>query len=157
MTETVTSKFRNSLLIAPLFFCLLMFGLITLCVELSATSDEHNNAGEIMGTIAAIVILGYYNTNHAIKRFIKVTVSPDGLVLNYLLINKKITVNYADLLHEDVFSENTDGTGAPPTLIDTVKLKIELNNGENLYLYKEYYENFEDLAESIRRARFKLE
>jgi hypothetical protein len=58
-----------------------------------------------------------------------------------------------------VVYRNTDfkGVMTPFTLLYTVKLKIELNTGQNLYLIEEYYKNFDELKEAIRRARFGLD
>jgi len=152
MTETVTSKFRKSLWIAPILFGILVFSLIAICVT-------PGNTGMIMGILVVLIVLFCFNTYRAVTRFIKVNVSPDALLLHYLLINKQIIVNYADIVHVSVVRENTgrDENSRSFTLIDTIKLKIELNTGEDLYLFEEYYENFDEIKEAIRRARFNLD
>jgi hypothetical protein len=159
MTETITSKFRNSLWTGLLFFGIFVFILIAVCVNLSEEDYSPGNAHVIMVTLAILIIYICSNTYHAVKRFIKVTVSPDALLLHYLLINDRTSVNYADIVHVSVVSENTDyyNISTRFNLIPAVKLKIELSTGKNLYLFEEYYENFDELKEAIRRARFKLD
>ncbi|HWZ04478.1 MAG TPA: hypothetical protein VNX40_12765 [Mucilaginibacter sp.] len=81
---------------------------------------------------------------------------PDRLVLNYLIINKQVNINYADILHESVVREHRR-EGIRDIRPDVIKLKIELGGDKIIYLYQSYYTNFEELAEAIRRARFNLE
>lgn len=85
--------------------------------------------------------------------------SPNELVLQYILTNNRITVNYTDIVHVSLVRENTDYYDIMTrfTLIPKTKLRIELSSGKNLYLFEEYYENFDELKEAIRRARFKLD
>jgi hypothetical protein len=152
MTATVTSKFRNSLWISPFLLGILVSGLIAICVA-------PGNAYMVPGTLAVLIILICFNTYRAVNRFIKVEVSPDSLLLHYLLINKQISVNYADMVHVSIVRNTSDyyETSRRFTLADTTKLKIELNNGKKLYLVEEYYENFDELKEAVRRARFGLD
>ncbi len=159
MTATITSKFRNSLWIAPFLFGVLVWILIGICVHLSEEDYSPSNAQVIMVTLVILIIYICFKTYRAVNRFIKVTVSPDVLLLHYLLINKQTIVNYADIVHVSLVRESPDDNGfnRRVSLIDTIKLKIELNTGKNLYLVEEYYENFDELKEAIRRARFNLE
>jgi hypothetical protein len=159
MTETLTSKFRNSLWTAPLFFGILVAILIGVCVHLTGEEYSRTNAQVGMVTLVFLIIYICFNTYRAVKRFIKVTVNPDALMLHYLLIDDRKTINYADIVHVSLvcssldYAENTRRL----SLVDTTKLKIELNTGKKLYLVEEYYENFDELKEAIRRARFKLD
>jgi hypothetical protein len=159
MTAAVTSKFRNSLWIAPIFLGVLVFVLIALVDDLAQKDYSPGNAHQIMEILAILIGLISFNTYRAVNRFIRVTLSPNELLFHYLLINKIITVNYANIVHESVVYRNTDFKGimTRPTLLYTVKLKIELNTGQNLYLIEEYYKNFDELKEAIRRARFGLD
>jgi hypothetical protein len=161
MTATVTSKFRNSLWIAPILLGVLVAILTVVVVNLSEEDYSPSNAQVIMASLATMIILVCYKTYRAVKRFIKVTVSPDALLLHYLLINNKITIDYADILHVSVVNESRYFYGIEMmrsfSLVDTTKLKIELRNGKKIYLVEEYYENFDELTEAVRRARFKLD
>jgi hypothetical protein len=156
MTTTVTSKFRSSLWTAPIFFGILVFILIAVIVNLADADYSPSNAHEIMALLLILIALICSFTYRAAIRFIKVTVSPDELLLHYLLTNKRVTVNYADIVHVSMFQQTTPFT-RDISLINTVKLKIELNTGQNLYLVEEYYKNFDELKEAIRRARFGLD
>ena len=132
--------------------------LIAVCINLSPAYYSSGNVQKII-CVLIIVILICYSTYHAIKRFIKVTVTPDVLSLQFLLINYHKTVNYTDIVHASVVqnAELRRGDISSFTLGDTKKLKIELSSGEKLYLFEEYYQNFDELKEAIRRARFKLD
>jgi hypothetical protein len=160
MTETVTSKFRNSLWIAASLFAILIFGLIVVILNLITTPGSFK-AGKMQFILPMLMVFGCFYGYRVVKRLIKVTVTPDSLLLSFLLTGSKRTVNYADIVHVSRLRETSlrqDTFNIPPTtLIDPLKLKIELNTGENISLYKEYYENFDEMAEAIRRARFKLE
>jgi hypothetical protein len=159
MTETVSSEFRKSLWSAPICLGIFIFIMIAVCVNLSDDEYSRGNAQVIMISLAILTVLICGNTYRAVKRFIKVSVGPDALLLHYLLINEKTIINYADITHVSVVRKNTDSYNIYTTinLIDTIKLKIELNSGKKIYLFEEYYKNFDELKEAIRRARFKLD
>jgi hypothetical protein len=154
MTTTVTSKFRNSLWTAPIFFAILVSILIAVIASLAEADYSISSAHEIMAILVILIVLFGVYTYRAVTRFIKVTVSPDQLLLHYLLTGKRLIVNYGDIVHVSVVREST---GRETSLIDTIKLKIELNTGQNLYMVEEYYKNFDELKEAIRRARFGLD
>ena len=160
MTSTVTSKFSKSLWVAPVLLGVLISMLIAVCPSLSQPDYNPNDEPEIVCILVIITLLICYNTYHAIRRFIKVTVTPDVLLLHYLLINNQKIINYADIAHVSLVQENTQIRGTADSRSspgDNIKLKIELNSGQKLYLFEEYYQNFDELKEAIRRARFKLD
>lgn len=159
MTTTITSRFRNSLWIAPVLFGILVSVLILICINLSEGEDSRANANVVVAAVIILIVYICYNSYHAIRRFIKVMASPNELVLQYILTNNRITVNYTDIVHVSLVRENTDYYDIMTrfTLIPKTKLRIELSSGKNLYLFEEYYENFDELKEAIRRARFKLD
>jgi len=154
MTETVNSKFYSTIWLTAFLYGILIFFLIVICVGLAGNK---NYRGELIFILALAVILSGFYIQRAFKRLIKVAVTPDALILNYLISEKKVTIQHADILHESVIRERETHTGGRVIVSDIVKLKIKLNTGKNFYLYEDYYENFDELAEAIRRARFKLE
>jgi hypothetical protein len=158
MTTTVTSKFRNSLWTAPVFLVILIFILVTIIVYLVDQDYSQSNAHEIMATLAILIGIICFNAYSAVTRFIKVTVTPDALLLHYLLTGKQRAVDYESIAHIALVRDYSgDGSSLRYSLINLVKLKIVLNTDDIFYLYEEYYQNFEELKEAIRRARFKLE
>ena len=111
-----------------------------------------------MAILAILIGLIGFNTYRAVTRFIEVTVTPDALLLHYLLTGKRRTVDNESITHVALVRDySSDGSSPRYSLINKVKLKIVLNTDDIIYLYKEYYQNFEELKEAIRRARFKLE
>ena len=158
MTSAFASKFRASLWVTPVMSGILAFALITICISLSETAYGTENANQIMLILAILIGLVGYIIYYAITRFIKVAVTPGALVVRYLFNNKK-AVEYSHIEHISLVSGKSisRGGGTRSSIGGKIKLKIELDNGEKLYLYEESYENFDELKEAIRRARFNLD
>ncbi|MDR3697222.1 hypothetical protein [Mucilaginibacter sp.] len=156
MTETVTSKFDRMIWFTAFLYSLLILILTGVCAGL-ATSGNPNNREELFIILAVVIGLSCFYIDRAIRRLISVTIMPDRLVLNYLIINKQVNINYTDILHESVVRERLNSSGGRAIISDTIKLKIELKTGKIFFLYESCYTNFEEMAEAIRRARFKLE
>gem|GEM_PF-6053718 len=68
-------------------------------------------------------------------------------------------MNYNEIVHVAVVEKYSTYLGIGASFTGTCKtcLKIELNTRQDLYLFEEYYKNFDELKEAIRRARFGLE
>jgi hypothetical protein len=132
--------------------------LIIVVVYLADQDYSQSNAHEIMAILAILIGLIGFNTYRAVTRFIEVTITPDALLLHYLLTGKRRTVDNESITHAALVRDySSDGSSQRYSLINKVKLKIVLNTDDIIYPYEEYYQNFEELKEAIRRARFKLE
>jgi hypothetical protein len=154
MTETVTSKFRKSIWVGPIFLCILVFMLISVIVILAERDYSISSAHQIMAILAfLIVVIGFF-TYGAARSFIKVMVEPNKLLLYNVLTTNKRTIYYTEIVH---VTRINLGYNDRYSLVEDIMLKIELDTGEKLYLPEERYKNFDELAEAIRRARFKLD
>jgi hypothetical protein len=70
MTATVTSKFRNSLWIAPIFLGILVFVLIAVIDNLAQKDYSPSNAHQIMEILAILIGLISFNTYRVLNRLI---------------------------------------------------------------------------------------
>lgn len=154
MTETVTSKFRKSFWIAPVFFFILVFVLISVVVSLAESDYSISSAHQIMAILVFLIVSICFSVYGTVKSFVKVTVEPNKLLLYNLLTTKNRTVYYTEIMHVTRVNRGFSGRFS---IVEDILLKIELDTGEKLYLPEERYENFDELAEAIRRARFKLD
>jgi hypothetical protein len=103
-----------------------------------------------------LTVYGYFYIKKTINTFIKITVAPEYLIFNYLLIKKKITIYYANIVHVesvDLTTYGRDGT----KYISATKLNIDLNTGKRISFSEDSYSNYDELKESIRKHRFNLE
>ena len=86
----------------------------------------------------------------AVNMLRKIIVAPEYLIFDYLLINKKITVEYEKMVNvKNVRIPQSRGAFY-------YILEIELENGETHLIRENHIDNYNEIKEAITRQRFML-
>jgi len=166
MAETVSSVFRPHLKRNVIISSVIIWPVI-LFLAYSYLNDEAGvNASNIVICLICISIFGYLYFRGIVSMFLKITAAPEGLIFHYLLTDKKIVIDYAEIKHIESLmnmSWRAKSRGIIPATAERddlsangFTLKIYLTSGETFTFDDSNYTNYDELKESIRRHRFNL-
>ena len=102
---------------------------------------------------AFVVIAAYIFL--AVKSLRKVIIAPEGIIIKYMLINKKITIEYENIVSVKNLRMKRYGHGFVNSSF--LYLEIELASGEIISINDNIIDNYDEIKEAIRRERFSLD
>jgi len=162
MAETVTSIFRPRIKTITIVAGILTWGTIALLICFYVYDGTNDPGTEVVFGVLGFPALFYIYLKPILKRFLKVTAGADGLVFHYLLTNKKIVIDYAEISHVESDGVNP-GRWYHHQFVERnstneaqARLQICLNTGAKFYIDAANYSNYDELKEAIRRHRFNL-
>jgi hypothetical protein len=156
MNDIVSSRFTLIFLLQTIVGTLVVIFAVAACVVVSIERRAFYNQGQLSLIAIFCIILIYININSAIRSLIKITVAPEGLIIKYLITQKRIIIDYADIIHVSNLDINEDPDNMRFFQFSTnyLRLVIELTTGEKLIFTDGKFANYDDLKDAIRLYRY---
>jgi len=146
MATSVSSKFTNGFWFKGLGVSAFAFCLITAWINYLINNKDSSLL--LIFSLAFFIIIYIYFTIRALR---EITIAPEGLIVKYLLINRKVTFKYEDIVHIKNLRMDRFDQGYYLYLV------IEFANGKSIKFKENDIDNYDELKEAIRRNRFSLE
>lgn len=156
MSNIVSSRFTFIFLLQTIVAALVVIFTIIAFVVVSIEHWASYNHGQLLLIAIFSIILIYININSAISSLIKITVAPEGLIIKYLITQKRIIIDYADIIHVSNLDidEDPDNMRFFQFSTNYLRLVIELTTGEKLIFTDGKFANYDDLKDAIRLYRY---